>query len=388
MKSFYYVFLGCCAMLFVGIVTSCSNKVDDTSDDLEPSYQKEIGIDEVCENLESSFKVVTRSGDSEIVYPENYGGAFIEDGRLVTLIKGKVTSEVEKEYFNRAKSAIILRSCEYSYNELKLLKDEIGVFFSDEKNNDFIRKIEWSALAVDEEENRVLVRMNCTPSNLSDFKNLVSSSSLILFENSKGFPYGCSLEMSPGAKINRLASTSAGTIGYRAKNSSGDVGIVTAGHVPHDTSMFMEFGGEVLGLPTKCKLADNIDGAFIPYDDTFSFTYVTKYGKSSISTTLGTGFKAGAAIRFEGAKTAAVKSGTIDNPSTDAHLMFKEGGDTVYVTIKDCIGVNVYTQGGDSGGLCYLTTNRPIGILSGGDGSIAYMCKISNINKDFGLTMY
>lgn len=200
--------------------------------------------------------------------------------------------------------------------------------------------------------------------------------------------YGCSLEMSPGAKINRLGSASAGTIGYRAKNSSGDVGIVTAGHVPHDTSMFMEFGGEVLGLPTKCKLSDNVDGAFIPYDDTFSFTYVTKYGKASILTTLGTGFKAGAAIKFEGAKTAAVESGTINNPSTDAHLMFKEGGETVYVTIKDCISVNVYTQVGDSGGLCYLTTNKPIGILSGGDGSIAYMCKISNINKDFGLTMY
>ena len=388
MKSFYYSFLGYCAMLFVGIFTSCSDAVNETGDNLDTSYQKEIGIDEVCENLESSFKVITRGGDNEIVYPENYGGAFIENGKLVALIKGGVTSDVEKEYFNRAKSAIILRSCEYSYNELKLLKDKIGNFFSDEKNYGFIRKIEWSTLAVDEEKNRVLVRMNCTPSNLADFKSVVSSSSLILFEDSKGFPYGCSLEMSPGAKINRLGSASAATIGYRAKNSSGDVGIVTAGHVPHDTSMFMEFGGEVLGLPTKCKLSDNVDGAFIPYDDTFSFTYVTKYGKASILTTLGTGFKAGAAIKFEGAKTAAVESGTINNPSTDAHLMFKEGGETVYVTIKDCISVNVYTQVGDSGGLCYLTTNKPIGILSGGDGSIAYMCKISNINKDFGLTMY
>ena len=195
--------------------------------------------------------------------------------------------------------------------------------------------------------------------------------------------------MAPGAKINRLASTSAGSIGYRAKDSNGNIGIVTAGHVPHDTTMFMEFNKELIGMPTKCKLADSVDGAFIPYEsNVFSFTYITKYGKASISTTLGSGYKKGTSIKFEGAKTASVKNGTIDNPSTDAHLEFKEGGELERVTISDCICVKVYSQVGDSGGLCYLSSNKPIGILSGGDGNIAYMCKISNINKDFKLTMY
>lgn len=211
-------------MLFVSVVGSCSSDViSEENSNLEMSFQGNISLDEICENLEASFMENSRSGDEGVVYPENYGGSFIEDGKLIILIKGEVTSDVEAEYFARTKSTSVkLCTCEYSYNELKLLKDKIGKFFADEQNYGFIEKIEWSTLSVDERENRVLVRMNCTPSNLSDFKSVVSSSSMILFENSKGFPQGCSLEMAPGAKINRLASESFGSIGYRAKDSDGN----------------------------------------------------------------------------------------------------------------------------------------------------------------------
>lgn len=75
-----------------------------------------------------------------------------------------------------------------------------------------------------------------------------------------------------GNNINR-------SIGYRAKDAAGNVGIVTAGHVPHDTSIFMEYENELLNQPTYCTVTEKVDGAFIPYDTgIFSFTYTTKFG--------------------------------------------------------------------------------------------------------------
>lgn len=192
-----HLFLGCFAMLFISIISSCSSDtISEESSDLELSLQRSDNLDEVCENLENSFMINARSVNEKLIYPKNYGGAFIENEELIILIKGEITSDVKTEYFSRAKSSSIkLRTCEYSYNELKSLRDNIRTFFSDKKNYNFIEKIEWSTLSVDEKENRVLIKMNCTPSNLSDFKSVVSSSPMILFENSKGFPQGCSLDI-------------------------------------------------------------------------------------------------------------------------------------------------------------------------------------------------
>lgn len=377
------------SMLLSTFIASCSDNMDNGSVVNTPPLQ-EVNVDQICINLDESFMSNTRSGEIDIVYPNNYGGTYIKNGEVAILIKGDVTQNIENEYQDRTKSTNIrLIPCEYSYNELSSLKGQISVFFSNESNYKFIEGIEWSALAVDEEFNRVVIRMNCTPANIAEFKNKVSSSPLIKFEQSNGIPQGCALEMKPCAQINRLGTTSTGSIGYRAKDAAGNVGIVTAGHVPHDTSIFMEYENELLNQPTYCTVTEKVDGAFIPYDTgIFSFTYTTKFGGAKISTTLGTSFKKGTSIKLEGAKTAAVKSGTIVSPSTDAHISYKEGGETIYKTMNDFIEVSVYSQGGDSGGLCYLTSNNPIGILSAGDGTTAYMCKISNINSRFNLTMY
>lgn len=376
-------------MLLGTFIVSCSDEMSNEQAANTPPLQ-EVNVDQACVNLDESFMSNTRSGTMDIVYPDNYGGAYIENGQLAILIKGNVTQDIKNEYQGRTKSADIkLVSCEYSYNELSSLKEQISEFFSKESNYKFIEEIEWSALTVDEEFNRVIIRMNCTPANVTEFKGKVSSSPLIKFDQSNGIPQGCALEMKPAAQINRLGTTSAGSIGYRAKDASGNVGIVTAGHVPHDTSIFMEFENELLDQPTYCTVSEKVDGAFIPYDtQTFSFSYTSKFGSAPISTTLGTGFKKGTSIKLEGAKTAAVKNGTIASPSTDAHISYKEGGQTIYKTMNDFIEVTVYSQAGDSGGPCYLTNNNPIGILSAGDGTTAYMCKISNINSRFSLEMY
>lgn len=376
-------------MLAGTFITSCSDSIENEQYSNNPPLQT-VDVNQACVNLDKSFMTNTRANTDDITFSENYGGAYIENGQLVILIKGIVNQDIQNEYQGRTRSADIrLVSCEYSYNELKSLKDQISKFFSNESNYDFIGKIGWSVLTVDEEFNRVVVRMDCTPANIAEFKNKVSSSSLIQFDQSNGIPQGYASQMKPCAKINRLGTTSAGSIGYRAKDASGNIGIVTAGHVPHNTSIFMEYENELLGQPTYCTVSGKVDGAFIPYDNSlFSFTYVTRFGGANISTTLGTGYKKGTAIKFEGAKTATVKTGTIASPSTDAHIMYKEGGETIYKTLNDFIEVNVYSQEGDSGGLCYLTSNNPIGILSAGDGTTAYMCKITNINSQFSLTMY
>lgn len=49
----------------------------------------------------------TRSGEIDIVYPNNYGGTYIKNGEVAILIKGDVTQNIENEYQDRTKSTNI-----------------------------------------------------------------------------------------------------------------------------------------------------------------------------------------------------------------------------------------------------------------------------------------
>ena len=98
-------------------------------------------------------------------------------------------------------------------------------------------------------------------------------------------------------------------------------------------------------------------------------------------------FIEGTKIRCEGSKSKIVKEGNIKNPSTTVRAKIPVGNDIKEVSFTDFIQTTVEVPRGDSGGICYLSSGyNPIGIISCGD-NFTYMCKISNINKTFGLSM-
>lgn len=107
-------------------------------------------------------------------------------------------------------------------------------------------RIKWSYFGINHRENCIEVEMDCTSDNIKEFKQKVSSSSLIKFKQTSGIPICYSKELKPASKINRSNSNSYGSIGYRAKDAQGNVGIVTAGHVPQNKNVMMSFDGEFL----------------------------------------------------------------------------------------------------------------------------------------------
>ena len=142
-------------------------------------------VEDIIANIESAIK-----NNAEIAknnYPENYGGMYIKNGQLTVMIKGNITDSIMKKYKSWGKSNdIIFMSCEYSYNELNLLRKQIQKFFSNESNYNFMNKIKWNTLGISESQNRVIVTMDCASDNIKEFQEKVSSSPLIKFEQYKG----------------------------------------------------------------------------------------------------------------------------------------------------------------------------------------------------------
>lgn len=179
MKTF--VFWAC--MFVVGLI-SCFNDVLIGQKSLQQAHPV-LTENEMIENLNQSFNSVEGT-----VYPDNYGGMYIDkNGRLIILVTDTLTSEVKRSYSARARSNnFLMKSCEYSYNELDELKNELETFFLDKSNWDFMDEIGWTSIGISYSENRVTIIMDCTNEKIEKFKNQVSSSPMIKFEQSKGKP--------------------------------------------------------------------------------------------------------------------------------------------------------------------------------------------------------
>lgn len=383
------VFLLC---LFGFSMISCSNDFPTESNlsAVEDVITSDFEVNKMINNIQNSFSQGSTRGleSGELIYPDNFGGMYVnEQGELVVLVSEEITENVRSSYVLRAGSdKFIIKSCEYSYNELSEVKSKLDEFFLDENNWKLMDELEWYSLWISDSENRVIVSMDCKQDKIDKFKSLVSNSSLIKFEQSHGKPMGYSTKVIHPAGM--VTSTyGSGSVGYVAKKSSGEVGIVTAGHVVPSQGILLSYDGEYLNPATNIQISGKLDAAFVPYDESlFSFSNTTAYGYANLSSTVGR-FVEGTKIRCEGSTSKTVKGGTVKNPSTTVRAKIPVGNEEKEVAFSDFIQTSVEVPRGDSGGICYLSSGyNPIGIISCGD-NLTYMCKISNINQTFGLSM-
>lgn len=66
-------------MLVGAFITSCAESVENGQDSNNPPLQT-ADVNQACVNLDKSFMTNTRANDDIITFPENYGGAYIENG--------------------------------------------------------------------------------------------------------------------------------------------------------------------------------------------------------------------------------------------------------------------------------------------------------------------
>lgn len=214
--------------LFAFIMASYSDDFTGTKNEThQPTTEKTAS--EIIQTLEKSFaSVVTRNYTGEKIYPDYYGGVFLNDnGQPVVLVKGDCEL-YRKELTTRAASDnLILKPCDYSLNELEEVYDALDQYM---KNNQAIcKELKFYGFGLRTDLNRISVKLgDCSQASIDKFKATVMNDRRIIFQ--KGGIMTADVisdDIAPGSLI--ISPSGALSAGYRAIRGV-ELGIATAGH--------------------------------------------------------------------------------------------------------------------------------------------------------------
>lgn len=395
-----------CLFIVLGMLSSCaddsisnSGEKQDVNESPEILKSNEDKASKIFDELMESFAVSSRSNsEGEIIYPDYYGGAYINnEGNLVILAKGD-TRNVRSVLSTRSASEYLIESCTYSFNELKELNEQLRVMF--EGNEELARKLKWNGTSIMPKENRVCVDLqDCSEQNISLFKTLVSASGAIIFEENSPIllesgikeeidsisTNGRAVAMKnahPGSSYSYKGTcggsdgTFRGSVGFRAMSGT-QHGFVTAAHCLPKAGIKVQIAGiDNAGESTVVKKGNKVDAAFVKVEDTIYPTNITQYGKKVIlfKANLNSESLAGKTVFMEGSTSQAVLAGKVNKTSgnyTISKSCSAIGAITFYVNymvFAEFTNQSQVSDEGDSGCIVYTTegnANYAAGIYAG-----------------------
>ena len=256
--------------------------------------------------------------------------------------------------------------------------------------NEYFGKVEnIRGLYINTSSNRVIIELEkYNEKEIKKIKENVINSEMISFEQAGSFENIANIN--PGAQFTSSIGKGC-SYGYRAKTSTGQVGIVSAGHC------FSGTGNTISGVGTVTMHRNNttLDAAFIATNSGITPTNTLNQNPpfssyNTISTTVVSKFS-GQRIAKLGYVTGYTVGGIIS-----ANYSYTDGNGNTYTNL---IRANLLVDNGDSGGVVIETTltfpntsYATIGIArSKGNGSYsgqALITKASLINSTFGLSRY
>lgn len=206
-----------------------SNRTESSKVNIKDASIQEQAYADYLELLKSLDASATRNISSSTDFPEYYGGCYInEEGNLVVLIKEEKHEYAQRFLTRSLSSSIKYETCQYSYNELQQVVDEIRQKAS--AGNEFLFN-NVSLYGISEKENSVEVGLlNNTPSVIQEFKKQICDSKTIKFCNSGKLILDSGIDCASEIKTHRDGKVHGASVGYRAKDKDGNIGIVTAGH--------------------------------------------------------------------------------------------------------------------------------------------------------------
>lgn len=329
---------------------------------------------------------ISKKVNGKITYPNYYSGMYIDenDNLVMQVAKKNIPNTKSNQYkvYNEIVNTyenIKIEEVKYSYEELENIHNIILEYFVNLKN-DIV-----TGLYIDVPSNSVVVELtNNTEENIAKFKKDVVDSQIISYENAKDFED----MVNPGG--NMYLGVFDGqqmhcSWGYRAKNSSGQIGMVTAAHC-------MDRSGYSYVEPYTVRKQQNsgtIDAAWIVASSLTNtlnqkppFSDVT-----TLSTTVISSFYSGQKIAKLGT-TTGYTVGTVTNPSYSG---------TFGTPFTDLVLASLPVNGGDSGGIV-MEQNIPLGsngfktagiVKAGLRGTTTMVfTKATNINSIFGISRY
>ncbi len=337
------------------------------------------------EKINMHFSMNSLNKSDEIDYPDYYGGAYINgSGKLVVLIKGspnRFKKNIEDIIGNQEVEFI---ACKNSYKDLHSIMKSLNGYKSNPSSSNNANSRNFNLFYLDDIANNITVYLD-DDSELKkkDFKKHVYNSKAITFKKMVG-KLTFNATIYPGDRI--TSPKGAGSVGFRAKNSAGEEGIVTAGHVI-DQYQTLSYNGSPVGICSVSKISGYIDAAFIPITESYlNIPSNTIAGTSNILST---------AISSPGVGTVVNKSGQSTGSTSGKILSTTATGTIDGVTLTNLTTANYSAQGGDSGGIVYsyvssTNTRYTVGVHSGDnkDLGVSFFSKAQNVLTGLNVTRY
>lgn len=218
------------------------------------------------EKLMDSFEE-TETG--ELIYPDYYGGSYIDDdgGFVVCVV---ATNAEEKKYTSKSIEETIhasdfkIKSVKYSYNELEEMMEFLNKYKQNTRDSEIAKS--WSGHFLSDSDNAIFVELDVvSDEQISLFRKEVTDSPMISFINSGGQGVDCA-NLNSGRGTNNATTGMSGSMGYRA-SINGRIGFVTAAHVA-SVGDVIKGTSSTIGEVTISQNWGSVDAAFLEITST------------------------------------------------------------------------------------------------------------------------
>lgn len=374
-KTFVYLI----SFVAVLCMTACSDVLDEPSNEVVNSEKSSYDL--AVKLLDSFKNSVSRSLDDDLVYPDYYGGMYIDEfGDLNVLVKDEVSSTRSVVTNIIDSENVVLHPCLYSYSELLYVLKCIDTYNLGNLDSEIYKN--FKAAKLDDVNNRIIVELrDCSNDKILAFKSNVIDSPIIVFEQTANEPIEHSLRSGSPVYWDKNGVLYQATMGYRAI-LNGVVGWVTAAHAFQQGKPVYNISFQQIGMCRKHVYQGSIDAAFC---QSLSGNYTPELGLiggASLSSST-TSIVVGMSVNMYGSKTGATW-GSITNSSMS---FTAENG----AYLSDVAMASYYSEGGDSGAPIVYNQNGinyVVGIHHGKYGGEPIVIKESNIRSQLGAVIY
>lgn len=364
-------------LLSAMMVLSCTILATASGGDTKDQSVQENAVAAYDEMLDSFGR--TYSDTEEIVYPDSYGGAYInESGKLVVYL----TDDSARPAALSGYDDVIYQLCDYSYNDLLSVMDELNQYKFSRANEEVSQN--FNEFALYDSENRVVVKLDdFSDESIQEFRENVCDSDAIVFEQGYG-PVDTEVNVNAGSEIS--FSGGRASLGYRVKRN-GVVGFVTAGHAADSVGKVIRYNGTAFASCRATRQGGSADAAFCAITNSNYSPTNTLFGTSNVLSTTISRPGVGTIINKIGMATGHT-SGRVQ--STNATATFTSGA-----TITNLTTADYRSAPGDSGCVVYSyigSTNArlTLGIHTGAsrNGVTRYYTKADEVNAALGTYRY
>ena len=397
------------------VISSAESKEGDEGD---ASFQLEAN--RLNEKLLSVIAKDDRKHRFIKTYPNYYGGSIITNtGKLLLLVSGSFEDGKKTLLSHIGRSDIVeFHECRYSFQELTDIMNTLNDSFSDLDQS--IKK-NLRAWYIKDDDNCVVVSLRDTSEyHINTFKEFVMNHPAIQFElfvdssdnreiesvvcsfSSLRDPSKIGMSLKGGGVVYEYKNNDRlyGSWAFRVRevNSHNTIGMITAGHVVHNDSVF--WGPFLLGEYSMAYETEECDAAFVKTKPLFTPSNILENNwKDSISTDT-TQYSLSTQTSLPGVGTVINKRGWTSGRTTGTVLSTNytnvNSGVVNGPIVTNMTLASFYSDYGDSGGIVYTyisstNTRYTVGVLRGRLGDDHYktvFTKAGIVLSIFGVERY